>query len=305
MQRYILRRLLQAIVSLFFVTIIVFILSRLAGSPVNVLMPPEATAADIARLTAKLGLDKPLYTQYWLYISSAVRGDFGQSVMSQRPVAELIFLRLPRSLQLAGLAAFVSLAIALPVGAYAAVKRGKVIDLLGRLFAVLGQALPSFVVGLMLIMVFAVWLEVLPAGGTGGPEHFILPAIGLGWYMAAGIMRLMRSSMLDALGTEYIKLARIKGVSEQVVVWKHAFKNALLPVLTYAAMMFVIILAGAVVIETVFSWPGVARLVIESVRKRDFPVVQAVVLLLAALYIGVNFMVDILYAYLNPKIRYG
>ena len=195
MLRFILGRFLQAIVSLFSVSIIIFLLSRAAGSPVDVLMPPDATDETVARMTAMFGLDKPLPVQYWLFISNAVRGDFGVSAGSGRPVAELIFQRLPLSLQLAGLASFVSIAIALPIGAYAAVKRGTIVDYAGRLFAVLGQSLPGFVLGIVLIMIFGVWLGVLPAGGAGGPKHFILPAITLGWLMAAGIMRLMRSQV--------------------------------------------------------------------------------------------------------------
>jgi len=173
------------------------------------------------------------------------------------------------------------------------------------MFSVLGQSVPSFVLGLLLILVFSVWLGILPAGGRAGPKTIVMPAVTLGYYIAAGIMRLMRSSMLDVLDSEYIKLARIKGLTEQKVIWKHAFKNALLPVLTFAVMMFVVVLAGGVVTETVFAWPGIGRLAIEAVIARDYPLVQGVVMFVAAVLMAANLMVDILYAYLNPRIKYG
>ncbi len=197
-----------------------------------------------------------------------------------------------------------SLLIALPCGVYAAVRRGRLLDLVVRTVAVLGQSMPAFWLGMMLILVFGLYLGVLPLGGRTGPTSVILPAITLGYFFVAGIARLTRSSMLDILDSEYVKLARIKGLSERTVIWKHAFKNALLPVVTYTSIMFVAMIGGAVVTETVFSWPGIGQLVIQAVNWRDFPLVQGIVLVIAVMYITANLAVDIIYAYLNPKIRY-
>jgi len=209
------------------------------------------------------------------------------------------------TLELGGLAVVIVIAIALPVGVYAAVRRGRKLDYAARAFAALGQAVPPFWLGLLLVLVFGVILHWLPTSGRGTPLHIILPGITLGWFAVAGLMRLTRSAMLDVLGTEYVKLARIKGLPERQVIWKHAFKNAALPVVTFAGLVFVALLNGSIIIETVFSWPGVGLLVIEAVDSRDYPIVQTVVLFLSAMYIGVNLMVDVLYAYLNPKIRYS
>ncbi len=305
MQRYILARALQAVGCLLAVSIIVFIITRLTGDPTVLLLPVDATQEDHIRLIAHLGLDKPLYVQYLKFISHAVRGDFGNSLLVERAVTEIMMSRLPATIQLGAVAILISLIIALPLGVYAAVKKDSFFDLGARIFAVLGQSTPPFILGLMLILVFSVWLRILPAGGRGGLTNLLMPAVTLGYVVVAGIMRLMRSSMLDVLNSEYIKLARIKGLSEGAVIWKHAFKNALLPVLTFSIIVFVYVLTSAVVTETVFAWPGIGRLAIESVIARDFPVVQGVVLFMAALFITANFLVDILYAYLNPKIKYG
>ncbi len=304
MRKYILGRTIQAVISLLGISIIVFLAARLTGSPVDIMMTEYTSLEDRVRLERYLGLDKPLYVQYWKYISNAAKGEFGESTYMKRPVSEIILSRLSATLELGAVAILVAILIALPGGVYAAVKKGTLLDLLVRLFAVLGQSVPSWWFGLVLIMFFGVRLGVLPSGGRGGISSYILPAITMGWYVSAGIMRLVRSSMLDVLGSEYMKLARLKGLSEAVVIWKHGFKNALLPVLTFAAVVFVSMLAGSVSTELAFSWPGVGRLVVDAVMWRDFPIVQGVVLLLATMYILGNFVVDILYAYLNPRIRY-
>lgn len=305
MQRYILACALQAVGCLLAVSIIVFSITRLTGDPTVLLLPVDATKEDHIRLTTHLGLDKPLYIQYWKFIRHAARGDFGNSLLVERTVTEIMMSRLAATLELGAVAILISLVIALPLGVYSAVKKDSFFDLGARMFAVLGQSAPPFILGLMLILVFSVWLRLLPAGGRGGLTNIIMPAVTLGYVVVAGIMRLMRSSMLDVLSSEYIKLARIKGLPERAVIWKHAFKNALLPVLTFSIIVFVYVLTGAVVTETVFAWPGIGRLAIESVIARDFPVVQGVVLFMAALFIAANFIVDILYAYLNPKIKHG
>jgi peptide/nickel transport system permease protein len=303
--RYLTGRLLQALVSLFVVSIIVFALVRVSGDPIQIMAPAEATEQDIAALRAHLGLDRPWAVQYGWFLTGVLRGDFGQSIRFRRPALDLVLERYGATLELGGLAVLIVIAVALPVGVYAAVWRGSRLDYIARTFAALGQAVPPFWLGLLLVLVFGVLLRLLPTSGRGTPLHVVLPGITLGWFAVAGLMRLTRSAMLDVLGTEYVKLARIKGLPERRVIWKHAFKNAALPVVTFAALVFVALLNGSIITETVFGWPGLGLLVIEAVESRDYPIVQAVVLCLSAMYIGVNLLVDVLYAYLNPKIRYS
>jgi peptide/nickel transport system permease protein len=305
MQRYIVGRLVQAVVSMFVVSMVVFALVRLSGDPIQIMAPPEASQKDIAAMRAHLGLDRPWPVPYWWFLTRALPGDFGQSVRFRRPALDLILERYGATLELGSLAVLIVIVVALPVGVYAAVRRGSKLDYAARAFAALGQAVPPFWLGLLLVLVFGVLLHLLPTSGRGTPLHIILPGITLGWFAVAGLMRLTRSAMLDVLGSEYVKLARIKGLPERQVIWKHAFKNAALPVVTFAALVFVALLNGSIIIETVFGWPGLGLLVIEAVDSRDYPIVQAVVLFLSAMYIGVNLIVDILYAYLNPKIRYS
>ena len=301
---YVVGRVLQALLSMLVVISIVFVLTRLSGNPVHLLLDVNATQRDFDLLTRHLGLDKPLLVQYGLYVKNIVQGDFGTSVLTRRPVTEHIRERLPATVELGVVAMFLSVAMGVPIGVYSAVRRGGVLDMGARVFAVLGQSLPPFWLGLMLILLFGVILGILPAGGRGGPQHLLLPAFTLGYFTSAAIMRLTRSSMLEVLGTDYIKFARLKGLHEQVVLWKHGLKNALLPVITFAVMLFVQFLGGAVVTETVFAWPGLGRLILESITTRDYPIVQAGVLVLSALYLIGNLCVDVLYSWLNPRIRY-
>jgi peptide/nickel transport system permease protein len=305
MHRYILGRVAQSIVSMVVVSIVVFALVRFSGDPITIMMPAEATQKDIDLMRAHLGLDRPWPVQYWRFISRVVQGDFGKSVRFRRPAIDLIAERYGATLELGGLAVLIVVAVALPVGVYSAVRRGSALDYAARAFAALGQAVPPFWLGLVLVLIFGVTLHLLPTSGRGTPLHVLLPGITLGWFAVAGLMRLTRSAMLDVLGSEYVKLARIKGLPERQVIWKHAFKNAALPVITFAALLFVALLNGSIIVETVFGWPGLGLLVIEAVDSRDYPIVQAVVLCLSAMYIGVNLIVDVLYAYLNPKIRYS
>jgi ABC-type dipeptide/oligopeptide/nickel transport system permease component len=287
------------------VSVVIFVIVRLTGDPMQVLMPPEATQADIEVARAAFGFDKPLPEQYWVFLSHAAQGDFGNSLRFRRPALDLVRERYPNSVLLGGLALVFALSVALPVGVYSAVHRGTGLDYFSRGIAAFGQAVPPFWLGLVLILVFGVVFRVLPTSGIGTPAHLVLPAFTLGWFAVAGLTRLTRSAMLDVLGAEFIKLARLKGLPERQVIWKHAFKNAALPVLTFAALLFVAVLNGAIIVETVFNWPGIGLLVIESVFNRDYPVVQTVVLILSGMYIGANLAVDVLYAYLNPKIRYS
>jgi peptide/nickel transport system permease protein len=304
MQRYVLRRFGQAILALFILSILIFVLVRLTGDPTLLLLPEDATAADIRRLQQALGLDKSWPVQYWIFVSNAVQGDFGHSIKGQIPVGDIIKERLPYSLRLGAASLLITVIIALPLGVLAAVNKDSMLDTMAKIIAVLGQSLPMFWVGIVLIQIFAVYLRLLPSGGTGSLAHYILPAFTLGWWLVAGIMRLLRSSLLEVLDTEFVKLARIKGLSNGRVIWKHALRNALIPVVTLGGIYMAILITAAILVETVFAWPGVGRLVYESIVFRDFPVVQAVVLMTAGFVILTSLVVDILYAYLDPRIRY-
>jgi ABC-type dipeptide/oligopeptide/nickel transport system permease component len=265
---------------------------------------PGASRADLDAVRRDLGLDRPLWEQYGTFVASLLRGDFGRSFYYRTPVLELYLSRLPQSLLLAGTAMAFSLLIGIPTGILAAVRVNQWWDRVGKIFALLGLSLPSFWVGLVLILFFSVYLGWLPSSGAGGPLHLLMPAFALGWYFAAAHMRLTRSSMLEVLGSEYVKLARIKGLPEALVIAKHAFKNALIPVLTLAGINLVIMVNVAVVVETVFAWPGIGRLLFEGISFRDFPVVQATVLLGGVMIVVVNLLVDVLYAVIDPRIRY-
>ena len=305
MQRYILRRFFQSLLALLAISMLIFIMSRLTGDPVMLMLPDDASREDIAQLRHALGLDQSLPVQYWVFISKAVRGDFGRSIKGQMPVSEMIKDRLPNSLKLGAVALCIAVLLAFPLGVVAAVKKGTALDTMANVVAVLGQSLPQFWVGIVLIQIFAVHLRWLPVAGVGTLWHYILPAFTLGWFVVAGMMRLLRSSMLDVMGSEFVKLARIKGVPESTVIWKHALRNAMIPVLTFGAIYLTILVTGAILVETVFAWPGLGQLVYQGIVFRDFPVVQAVVLLTAGIVIAVNLLVDILYAYVDPRIRYG
>lgn len=304
MQRYILRRFAQSVVALLVLSVLIFGMVRLTGDPTLLLLPEDATAADIKHLQHALGLDRPLPVQYWVFVSNAVQGDFGRSIKGQIPVIGIIKERLPHSLRLGAASLLVTLVIALPLGVLAAIRKGTLFDTVAQIVAVLGQSMPMFWVGIVLIQIFAVYLRLLPSGGTGDWTHYILPAFTLGWWLVAGIMRLLRSSLLEVLDSEFVKLARIKGVSEIRVIWKHALRNALIPVVTLGGIYMAILITAAILVETVFAWPGIGRLVYESIVFRDFPVVQAVVMMTAAFVILTSLLVDILYAYLDPRIRY-
>ena len=303
MWRYILGRVLQTLLSMLVVVSIVFVLTRLSGNPIHLLLDVNATERDQEILTRHLGLDKPMLVQYAIYVRNIAAGDFGNSILTRRPVVEHLWERLPATVELGLCAMLLSVLIGVPLGMYAAVRRGGPMDTAARTFAVLGQSMPAFWLGLMLILLFGVVLGWLPAGGRGDLRHLILPAFTLGYFTSAAILRLTRSSMLEVLNSDYVKFARLKGLHEQVVLWKHGLKNALLPVITFAVLLFVQFLGGAVVTETVFAWPGLGRLILESVTTRDYPIVQAGVLVLSSLYLLGNLCVDLLYSYLNPRIR--
>ncbi len=305
MQRYIAVRVLQSLLAVLVMSMIVFGLARLSGNPIDVMLPIEAEQEDYDRLTKYWGLDRPLHEQYVVFIKKALQGDFGQSLKYQGQSAmHLVLERLPATLELAGFALLISAILAVPIGVLAAVSKDTGWDAAAKVVALLGQSLPAFWLGIMLMWIFAVWLDWLPSSGRGGLKHLILPAITLGWFQVAAIMRLVRSSMLEVLDSEFVKLTRVKGIPEWKVVWKHCLRNASIAPLTFFAIIAGVLLTGSVVTETVFTWPGVGLLVVDAVRSRDFQVVQAVVIIFAVIFILCNLLVDILYAYLDPRIRY-
>jgi peptide/nickel transport system permease protein len=304
MKKFIVKRLGLALISLFLLSLTIFLLMRVTGDPAVLLAEPGASQADLDAIRQQFGLDQPLYTQYVSFITHLIRGDFGQSFYYRTDVFDLYMSRLPASLLLAAAAMAFSLIVGIPTGIIAAVRVNQWWDSIGKVFALLGLSMPSFWVGLVMILFFSVYLGWLPSSGSGTVLHLIMPAIALGWVFAASHMRLTRSSMLEVLGSEYVKLARLKGLPEALVISKHAFKNALIPVLTLAGINLVIMVNVAVVVETVFAWPGVGRLLYEGIQFRDFPVVQATVLLGGVMIVVVNLLVDILYAVIDPRIRY-
>jgi peptide/nickel transport system permease protein len=305
MPSYVIRRLLQSIFVLLGVTIIVFILVQMAGDPVLIaLAGTAATEEDLQQLRDELGYNDPLLVQYLRYMSHAVRGDMGKSLRFKQPALDLVLERIPATMQLAVSSLLFALVIAVPVGVLSAVKRHTWMDHLGMLLALLGQSIPLFWLGIMLVLLFAVQLRWFPPGGAGSWKHLVLPAITLGAYPMARIARLMRSSLLEVINQEYVTTARAKGLGEFVVITRHAMRNAALPVVTVVGLMFGTLMGGAVVTETIFAWPGVGLLTIQAIQNRDFPLVQAAVLIVSVTFIFVNLSVDLLYAYLDPRIRY-
>ena len=304
MGRYIFLRLVQAVFAIWVVTIIAFGLSHASGDPLKLLVSWDASDEYREELRRHYGLDRPLPVQYWKYLSGAVQGDFGESQRRQgRDAMGLVLGRLPATLQLAGPALLLAAVLGVPLGVLSAVRRDSPLDHVGKLFALLGQATPPFWIALMLMWVFAVELGWLPTAGKGGISHMIMPVFAIGWFQVAAIMRLVRSAMLDNLDSEYVKLARVKGISEWRVIWKHCLRNAVIPALTYFGVTAGLLVTGSVIVETVFAWPGVGLLAVEATTNRDFQVLQAVVVLGAVLFVVLNLVVDILYGYLDPRIR--
>jgi peptide/nickel transport system permease protein len=305
MQRYIIRRFVQSLVALLVLSLLIFLMSRMTGDPTLLMLPDDATQEDVERLRTALGLNRPLPVQYWVFLCNAVQGDFGRSIKGRMPVSDMLKERLLNSIKLAVVSFCIAILLAFPLGVIAAVKKGTALDTTANIVAVLGQSLPQFWVGIVLIQIFAVRLHWLPVAGTGSFAHYIMPAFTLGWFLVAGMMRLLRSSMLDVMGSEFVKLARIKGLPSRTVIWKHALRNALIPVLTFGAIYLAILVTGAILVETVFAWPGVGQLIYQGIMFRDFPVIQAVVLLTACIVIMMNLLVDIAYAYIDPRIRFS
>jgi len=303
MKQYIIRRAGYSLLSLFLLSLTIFFFVRVTGDPTTLMLEPGASQQDIDNLRHQLGLDEPIWTQYWHFVESFITGNLGQSFYYRTPVFDLYLERLPNSLLLAAVAMAFSLVVGIPSGVLAAVRVGGFWDNAGKIFTLLGLSLPGFFVGLVLILFFTVYLGWLPSSGSGTALHIIMPAVTLGWYFAASHMRLTRSSMLEVLGSEYVKLARLKGLPEALVIGKHAFKNALIPVITLAGINLVLMINATVIVEMIFAWPGIGRLLYEGVSFRDFPVVQAVVVLGGSMIILVNLLIDVLYAVIDPRIR--
>jgi peptide/nickel transport system permease protein len=303
MVEFAVRKLLHtAFVALGVVTL-VFAALRLSGDPAATMLPGDASVDELTALRRTLGLDRPLPVQYVQFLGAALRGDFGESFRHQQPALPLVLERLPATLELALASLVLAVGVAMPLGILAALYRGRLVDRLAMGFAVVGQATPYFWMGIMLILVVSVELGWLPTSGRGGVAHLILPAITLGTHFAAVLARLTRTSMLEVLGQNYVTTARAKGLPEPVVILGHALKNAAVPVVTLIGLQFGTLLGGAVVTETVFAWPGVGRLAVQSIFVRDYPVVQAGVFVLALTFVAINLVVDLLYGFLDPRIR--
>lgn len=305
MLQYVIKRLLSTIPVLLGISLLLFFMLRmLPGDPAQVLAGQMATQEDIKLIRHQLGLDRPIHVQYAFFLSRLVRFDLGRSARTQNPVTEEIWARLPNTMLLAVVAITLACLFGIPAGIISAVRPYTWIDYVVTSTAIFGISMPVFWLGLMLVVVFAVWLHWLPAGGTGSWRHVILPSFTLAAFVVAFIARMTRSSMIEVLSQDYTTTARSKGLKEQVVVIKHALKNALIPIITVVGLQFGMLLGGAVLTETVFAWPGVGRLIVDSILARDYPVIQGAILVFGLLYILVNLVVDLLYAYVDPRIRY-
>lgn len=310
MTSYLLSRFSQSIVNIFFITVLVFLLARATGDPAQSFVPDDLPQEAVIAMRERLGLDKPLLHQYWVFLKDLARGDLGTSLQGHRPVTQMILERIPATFSLAAVAMALAMAMGIPLGVLSAVYRDTAIDRVAKVVAFLGQSTPPFWLAIMLILFFGVFLyeqglPSLPISGRGGPASYVMPAFAMGWAVVAGVVRLTRSSMLDVLDSDYMTMARAKGLNERTVIWKHALRNALIPVLTYSGLILASFMNGSVVIEQVFAWPGLGRLALVSVTGRDYPVVQGVVITVGIFLILINLAVDILYALVDPRIRYA
>jgi peptide/nickel transport system permease protein len=305
MKAYILKRLFHSIFVLMGISLVVFVILHLTGDPAALLMPMDATPEQVAQFRQEMGFNDPVLVQYWRFFKGTLRGDFGQSFRHSQPALDLVMERMPATIQLTLAAMAIALLVAIPVGIISAIRRNSILDHIGMTGALLGQSTPVFWLGVMLILIFSVTLQWFPSSGRGEIQNLVLPAITLGMFTMARTARMMRSSMLEVLGQEYMKTAQAKGLSPLTVVLKHALKNAAIPVVTIVGMELGTLLGGAVITEQIFAWPGVGRLALQAISNRDYPVVQAAVFLLAAIFVLVNLVVDLLYTYLDPRVKLG
>jgi len=303
MKGYILKRLFHSIFVLVGISLVVFIILHLTGDPAALLMPMDATPEQVAQFRQEMGFNDPIIVQYWRFFKGTLRGDFGQSFRHSQPALELVMERMPATIQLTLAAMVIALLVAIPVGIISAIRRNSILDHIGMTGALLGQSTPVFWLGIMLILIFSVTIQWFPSSGRGEIQHLVLPAITLGMFTMARTARMMRSSMLEVMGQEYMKTAKAKGLSPGMVILKHALKNAAIPVVTIVGMELGTLLGGAVITEWIFAWPGVGRLTVQAIFNRDYPVVQAAVFLLASIFVLVNLVVDLLYTYLDPRVK--
>ncbi|TFG44115.1 MAG: ABC transporter permease [Syntrophobacterales bacterium] len=304
MLQFLFKRLWHTVFVIIGISMISFFFIHLSGDPVMLMLPGDASTQEIDTLREQLGFNAPLYEQYLRFAGQAVRGKFGNSLYYKVPAMELILERLPASLELAMAAMLIALLVAVPIGIISAVRRGSLLDMGSMLGALFGLSMPHFWLGIMMILLFSVKLGWLPTSGRGTLAHLVMPSVALGMSLMAMFARLTRSVMLEVLSLDYIRTARSKGLKEPVVIYKHALKNALIPLVTVAGMQFGFLLGGTVIIETVFAWPGVGRLVVQAIFNRDYPLVQATVLVLSVIFVAINFLTDMLYMYLDPQINY-
>jgi ABC-type dipeptide/oligopeptide/nickel transport system permease component len=305
MKGYILKRLFHSIFVLVGISLVVFIILHLTGDPAALLMPMDATPEQVAQFRKEMGFTDPIIVQYWRFFKGTLRGDFGQSFRHSQPALDLVMERMPATIQLTAAAMVIALVVAIPVGIISAIRRNSILDHIGMTGALLGQSTPVFWLGIMLILIFSVTIQWFPSSGRGEIQHLVLPAITLGMFTMARTARMMRSSMLEVMGQEYMKTAKAKGLSPGIVILKHALKNAAIPVITIVGMELGTLLGGAVITETIFAWPGVGRLAVQAIYNRDYPVVQAAVFLLASIFVLVNLIVDLMYTYLDPRVKLG
>jgi peptide/nickel transport system permease protein len=302
-QSFWVKRVLRGVVTMLAVSLIVFAAARATGDPAAMLAPEDAPDAEIAAIRAHLNLDKPIMVQYVIYLDHAVKGDFGQSIRYREPALGVVLGRFPATLRLAIPAFLIAAVFGITLGVVAARRHGTGTDAAIRLLAVLGQSAPSFLIGIFAIMLAGIQLQWLPTSGAFTPAHLILPAFTLALFSLASIVRLTRSSMLETLSSEYVKFLRAKGLSNAVIVWKHALRNALIPVVAVLGIQLGHLVGGAVIIELVFNWPGVGRLIVTALENRDFPVIQAAVMLISLGVVVINLLVDLLYSVIDPRVR--
>lgn len=306
MANYIVRRLIQSVGLVLGVSIVVFTLVRLIpGDPARAMLSDSASSEQVAAMRRQLGLDQPIPIQYLVFLRQALRGDLGKSLFYGQPTVAVLLSHLPATLLLAGAALAFALVVAVPIGVLSAVRRDSPWDYLGMGLALLGQSIPAFWLGLMLVLVFAVYLGILPSSGMGGPTHLVLPAVTLGAYLMSLTTRLVRSGLLDVLHEDYVRTARAKGLTERRVVYGHAMRNVLIPLVTVLGLQLGTLLGGAVITETIFAWPGVGTLVYTAINARDYPLIQTTVLMLSVFFVFINLAVDLLYAYLDPRIHHA
>ena len=304
MLRFTAARIAQSIITLIVLSMVVFFGAELTGDIALAMATPDTTEAELEEIRRKFGLDRPAYERYGRYLFNLVQGDLGVSGTSRRQVSEMMAERIPPTLQLAAVGLFLAMVIGIPLGVLAAVKRNTIVDQFAKVFAIIGMSAPQFWVAIMLIMFFGAQLKWLPTYGRGGIDHYIMPGIAISSFVMAGFMRLTRSSMLEVLDSEFVKFARIKGLQERLVIFKHALKNAIIPVLTFGGVSFAGLLNGAIIVEVVFAWPGLGRLMLDAIRERDTVVIMATILTSGFIYVFLSTVVDILYAYVDPRIRY-